>query len=119
MKPTIQTRSRFTRTYLIQGETTRLIKIGKTLGNVSERLAQLQAASPDVLRIIGIIHGDMERRLHATFAVHRAHGEWFHPHPDVLKFLESATRLTKQKNLSSRRVITALESTTSGIGHIT
>ena len=77
------------KTYLIQGEKTGLIKIGHTL-DVAVRLKELQAWSPDILHLIGVIAGrDAEQNLHAQFHDCRRHGEWFAPNEEMKKFISS------------------------------
>ncbi len=57
-----------------------LVKIGFTNGNPVSRLKALQTGSPSELMLIATITGgvDLERALHATFAVVHERGEWFH-----------------------------------------
>ncbi len=71
--------------YLIQGETTKLIKIG-VAGQPNERLKTLQAASPDILTLIRAQGFETyqeayseENRLHLILRRDRLHGEWFRP----------------------------------------
>ena len=65
-------------TYLIQGEKTRLVKIGRS-HNIIRRFKALSHSSPDLLTLVGAISGDYERSLHRRFAKYRSHGEWFQP----------------------------------------
>jgi hypothetical protein len=65
-------------TYLIQGELTGLVKVGKS-HNIVKRLRSHQVSSPDKLRLIGAVAGDYERSLHQAFAEYLVHGEWFKP----------------------------------------
>lgn len=76
--------------YFIQGEKTKLVKIGKTSNTIPERLAKLQTGSPDKLRLIGICFGPTctERMLHNKFKEHRRHGEWFFPSSELTRFVE-------------------------------
>jgi hypothetical protein len=64
--------------YLIQCETTGLVKIGFS-NDPNERLRTLRIGSPTRLVIRGVLGGgrDMEATLHARFAHRRSHGEWF------------------------------------------
>lgn len=64
--------------YFIQGNETRLIKIGHAR-HALERLSHLQTGSPDILDLIGVQigHKDKEKELHALFSNYRMHGEWF------------------------------------------
>jgi hypothetical protein len=61
------------------------IKIGVS-ANPESRLAAIQTGSPIPLRILATVLGgyDAERAYHARFAAHRAQGEWFERHPEVL-----------------------------------
>lgn len=62
--------------YFIQGAG--LTKIGTSL-NVSSRLAELRVGSPVPLDVAWVTPGGpaLEAALHARFAAHRRHGEWF------------------------------------------
>lgn len=76
--------------YFVQAEESRRIKIGYTSGDGSKRIHTLKTASPESLRVLGVIakgtrHG--ERRLHELFATIRFRGEWFHPTEDLLRFI--------------------------------
>lgn len=64
--------------YLIQGVRTGITKIGVT-NNVQTRLAALDMASPEPLRLIHSFLGteETEGKLHAEFADRRSHREWF------------------------------------------
>jgi hypothetical protein len=76
--------------YFVQGELTRLVKIGKSSpGNIIHRLAQMRVGSPDKLVLLGTIQGDHseETWLHLTFAKHRVRGEWFNPDPAMMEFI--------------------------------
>ena len=70
-----------------------LIKIGFAT-NLRSRMARLQAMSPIPLGLLGSMTGDVsfERVLHVLFDAHRAHGEWFAPHRDILEFIAKYTR---------------------------
>lgn len=74
--------------YFIQAETHGLIKIG--VGSPTSRLQQIQGMSPVPLRLLGHIDlggSKLEGRLHRLFADARSHGEWFHPVPDLLAYI--------------------------------
>jgi hypothetical protein len=64
------------RTYVIRGEGTNLVKIGKS-HQVDRRVRNLQASSPAKLKILRSIPFDCERRMHMRFSHLRRHGEWF------------------------------------------
>jgi hypothetical protein len=71
--------------YFVQAEVSRLIKIGRSF-NFPRRLATLRTASPDRLNVLLALEAPREReaRVHGLLALHRSHGEWFFPHPQVL-----------------------------------
>jgi hypothetical protein len=71
--------------YFIQGRITGLVKIGHST-DVRHRVRSLQTGSPDILRVLAVVPGGVarERLYHGDLAPHRAHGEWFRPHPDVM-----------------------------------
>lgn len=69
-------RTGMTFTYFIAGAG--LVKIGKA-DNVLARMAALQAGSPVVLSLVGLLIGPQatESFCHEKFREHRVHGEWF------------------------------------------
>jgi T5orf172 domain len=80
--------SRALKTYFIQGETTRLIKIGRTYGTVAQRLRELQANSPDVLTVLAVVPRDLEQHCHDLFVGARRHNEWFAPTNELLLYIQ-------------------------------
>jgi len=76
--------------YFVQGEMTKLIKIGQTKALVP-RLKALQTASPDKLILLGtIIPGgryQSDSDIHTELADYRVQGEWFAPEREVLEFM--------------------------------
>lgn len=72
--------------YFIQGESTKLIKIGKA-DDVLVRLRMLQCGSPDKLMVLKVEADASERVYHLQFAVDRIHGEWFRPSVDLMEFI--------------------------------
>jgi hypothetical protein len=77
--------------YFIQGERTKLVKIGVT-DDIERRMATLRLMSPDKLTLIGVVvckkSGGMERALHDRYAEARAHGEWFYPVPNLMAWIK-------------------------------
>jgi hypothetical protein len=71
--------------YLIQCETTGLVKIGFS-NDPNDRLRTLRIGSPTKLAIRGVLGGgrDMEATLHARFAHRRSHGEWYALTPEEM-----------------------------------
>ncbi len=67
-----------------------MIKIGFSM-DVQQRMESLQTMSPAPLQLMGTMPGTVtdERRLHARFTPLRSHGEWFHAHDNLLKFIET------------------------------
>lgn len=78
--------------YFIRSGEHGLIKIGRAL-DVEARLRSLQTGSGEVLRLLLAIPpgGPREDELHARFAEHRRHGEWFDPAPELLAFIEESS----------------------------
>nr|WP_320166648.1 GIY-YIG nuclease family protein [uncultured Methylophaga sp.] len=78
--------------YLIQGEKTGLIKIGKTNISIENRLNRIQALSPDKLNFIGGTFEPtyLEDRLHRRFEKFREHGEWFKPNTQIIEFINTS-----------------------------
>jgi hypothetical protein len=66
------------------------VKIGFSERSITNRLRNLQTASPDALVFLAALPGtrETERALHSRFAEHRICGEWHHAAP-VLAFLGS------------------------------
>lgn len=92
--------------YFIQGEKTKLIKIGVS-DNARARLTHMQAHSPDKLVLLGVIvcerRGVTEKELHERFAKSRLHGEWFKPSRRLRVLIESrATWPEPQKRMKAR-----------------
>lgn len=84
--------SRSMQVYFIGGDTG-AIKIG-IARDPERRLATLQCGSPIKLRIMASGPGSHhdERTLHARFAEHRLHGEWFSPAPEILTEIDRINR---------------------------
>lgn len=76
--------------YFARSGTDGPIKIGWSK-NPTARLKELSVASPAGLSLVLAVPGDArdERRLHAQFAAHRLHGEWFNPAPELLSHIAS------------------------------
>jgi hypothetical protein len=73
-------------TYFVQGEMTGLIQIGKGV-RPECRVRDLQGASPDKLKLLGITRRYSKSGLHHRFRHLRAHNEWFRPEPELLNFI--------------------------------
>ncbi len=82
---------RCVKTYFIQGDTTRLIKIGRTVGTAEERLQELQPYSPDILRVLKVVSRNIEIECHRKFQKWRIHGEWFLPDDELLLYIQQLT----------------------------
>lgn len=83
-------------TYFIQGEQTKLVKIGKTRDSCPcKRCLSCQTGSPDKLIVLGFLVGDKEKELHNRFKMFWSHGEWFYPEPELLEFIRQNTSKTK------------------------
>lgn len=79
------------RVYFIQAASREgLVKIGFTRKDLSQRLREIQGASPIRLAVRASIAGDLdlERRLHRYFDEHRVYGEWFEPVPTIEFLME-------------------------------
>jgi Meiotically Up-regulated Gene 113 (MUG113) protein len=73
--------------YFIQGDHSKLVKIGKTV-NIVQRLNVLRGAGPDQLTVLAVIPNENDdHKYHERFADAWSHGEWFHPSPDLLAFI--------------------------------
>lgn len=71
--------------YVVQAGSNGPVKIGRT-GDVRRRLARLQHANGEELRLIGAWRAppSMEKELHEDFADLRIRGEWFEPKHDLI-----------------------------------
>jgi hypothetical protein len=77
--------------YFIQGETTRMIKIGSSEEPL-RRIRELRTGSGERLLFLGCLppefgRGDLERWCHDEFLTERSHGEWFHPSDTLRRFI--------------------------------
>ena len=70
-----------------------LIKIGSTK-YLEDRLYSLRCGSPVGIELVACLKGDRntEFKLHARFAEHRLHGEWFNPAPEILAEIDRLNR---------------------------
>lgn len=77
--------------YFLECEGHGLVKIGQTAASITNRIQQIQHASPFVLTLIGAHHGDQstEADLHKRFSKHRHRGEWFRICPEILAHIEA------------------------------
>jgi hypothetical protein len=73
--------------YFIQDEATGLIKIGRSVRPIEERIKELQTGCPGKLTMLATIEEDesSERELHEVFAEDRVGGEWFRPSSYLLR----------------------------------
>lgn len=76
--------------YLIQRELDHAIKIGFSIEPEKRLRALMTAAGP--CELLHTIPASMrhEGELHARFEAHRLDGEWFRPHPDILRLITDA-----------------------------
>lgn len=73
--------------YFIQGQTTKLVKIGHT-SRLDFRLAYLQAGSPDVLKVLRTILGTVDdAAYHNKFRIDWVRGEWFRASANLMAFI--------------------------------
>ncbi len=66
-------------------ENKKFIKIGFS-DKPKKRLQSLQASCPMKIKLLGVRIGDRrdEKILHDAFRHCRVHGEWYHPHQDLI-----------------------------------
>lgn len=76
------------RVYFVQGQYTKLIKIGFSF-NPKARLKALQLGSPDPLVLLGVMPcwEASEAILHEDFKQYKVHGEWYAPGEKLLKYI--------------------------------
>lgn len=95
-------------TYFVQSESGGPIKIGYTRQDPSQRLANLQTGSPTILKIVGLIEGNVESSLHVKFASDRIHGEWFNPSQKILDFIKNECKIqasSRELQIGERKVV--------------
>lgn len=94
--------------YFVQGEVTRLIKIGYTQSDSEQRFKALQTGSPDILLCLATIDGKQskELQLHMQFKDSWHHGEWFEPTLELLDFI---AKLPKGKHTGWQQSFSAPE----------
>jgi len=82
--------------YFIQMDRIGPIKIGFTT-NIAKRILNLQVASPYPLNLLCLFPGnvDMEQKIHICYKEMRMEGEWFLPHPFILKEIDGFLDMNK------------------------
>lgn len=72
--------------YIVGSVDTGPIKIGRT-NSVPDRIREMQTGHPYELVPLLVVPGgaEVEHAMHQRFARHRTLGEWFLPHPDLLR----------------------------------
>lgn len=80
--------------YFIQRGNKREVKIGSAYG-VKSRFGSLKTASPDDLRLIGVLAGDdkTEREMHAKFKAYWIRREWFKLEGELAAFVKALPKL--------------------------
>jgi hypothetical protein len=75
--------------YILQAGS--FLKIGFTTKTVDARIGELQTGCPYPIRVLAVIRGSqkLESELHRRFAAHRAEGEWFNAHPEILDYVSA------------------------------
>jgi hypothetical protein len=77
--------------YFLEDEATGLVKIGYTFkGHLPTRIRTLEREVGHPLTLRATAPGDrrIEQGLHVALLATRAHGEWFHPSPDLAALIE-------------------------------
>lgn len=92
--------------YFIQSVKLRLIKIG-IANDVDERIRTIQVGSADRVKLLCAVRlsiaAECERELHAAYAAHHVHGEWFKPVPALLAEIEQAKAMFNQADQEELR----------------
>lgn len=83
------TKNPLARVYFVQDGESGPIKIG-TSTNIKNRMYQLRANAKNDLVLLALIGGGrwVESLLHTLFSHIRIRGEWFHPAPELLEYIE-------------------------------
>jgi hypothetical protein len=71
-------------TYVYAVSDSTAVKVGKSLGHPSVRLAELQVGNPRPLVLLAWTQHLTERQAHRLLWRHHLRGEWFKPHPALL-----------------------------------
>lgn len=76
--------------YFILDRSARLVKIGRS-ESPRERLNELQTGNGSKLELYAVLPGDVvsESMFHREFEMHRVHGEWFRPHRNIKRAIDS------------------------------
>lgn len=75
-------------TYFAVGERTGLIKIGRS-NFPWRRINELRNETSQDVIVAATVRDDFEGAYHNIFKAHRARGEWFQPHPDLLAEIDA------------------------------
>ena len=78
------------------------IKIGISI-KPKKRLQACQTGSPVKLRLIALIEGNVENKLHGKFSKDHIHGEWYKPSKELIEFIKTESR--KKSNLVANNEI--------------
>lgn len=89
--------AKISRIYFIQSGSSGPIKIGYSTSSVKDRLATLQTAHHEKLNLLATMEGarPLEQKIHSQFQSHRLEGEWFHPDPGILNFIDDIKKNSK------------------------
>lgn len=69
-------RAQMIKTYLVHNPNSGLYKIGKSI-NPKKRVVEIQGMAGNRLKLLYVIHNDVERELHTKFATQCHYSEWF------------------------------------------
>lgn len=83
--------------YFVQADRMGPIKIG-IAKDVGKRLIGIQTSNPYPLRLLCFFPGneEMEKEIHVAFYFVRLEGEWFLPHPKLLKLIEERQKINEK-----------------------
>lgn len=99
-------RNKDTKTYIIRGQKTGMLKIGLSAWP-EDRRASLQCGSPDILELVYVFKSNIEKELHKRFSESRKHREWFYPSVELLDFIDSLA--CSEVHIKSHSPIPAME----------
>ncbi len=90
--------------YLIQRGAGGAVKIGYS-AHPMRRIAQLQTGTPEKLRVLATLPGDMdlERTLHKRFAAYVLEGEWYEPAQAIFDYAARAVAAQAMAREKPRR----------------
>lgn len=89
--------------YFIENKNSEAIKIGYTGNDINKRLSELQIATPEELKLIGVMDGEIkeEKKLHLKFNELLIRGEWFKSTKELNNFILENIKISFKNEIGS------------------